>query len=110
MTVTDPKPLAIASVVVDGVGHLHLSGEFDAAGAGSLEQRLESMGPPAHLRVHLAGVTFLDSTALSCLMRARERALAAGGSVVLDQASPCVVRLLELTGLDEVFEQSNGRN
>ena len=104
MTVADSQPLAISSVVVDDVGILHLSGEFDVIGAEEFDQRLQALGDPVQLRLNLSDVTFVDSMALRSLVRCHERTRAAGGSMVIDRPSEVVLRLLELVGLERVFE------
>ena len=104
MTVADSQPLAINSVVVDHVGILHLSGEFDVLGAEDFDQRLQTLGDPTHLRLNLRDVTFVDSMALRSLVRCHERARAAGGSMIIDQPSEVVLRLLELVGLEQEFQ------
>jgi anti-anti-sigma factor len=51
----------------------------------------------------LAGVTFADSTFLTALVTARNKALEKGGSIRLLAVSPAVRRLLDLTGADVLF-------
>ena len=53
--------------------------------------------------VDLPGMTFIDCSTLTVLLRAWERARLAGGDLLL--AGPCgqVRRILTLTGLIEVF-------
>jgi stage II sporulation protein AA (anti-sigma F factor antagonist) len=54
-----------------------------------------------HLVVDARDVTFMDSSGVNVLVRARERAAALDGSLHLVTRSPGVRRVLEITGLDE---------
>jgi anti-anti-sigma factor len=75
------------------------SGEIDAATCAQLAEEL--IAPPgSQLVVDLAQVTFLDSSGLGTLHRARQKALTAGGDLVVTRPTPFVFRVLEITGLD----------
>ncbi|MFG1808100.1 STAS domain-containing protein [Streptomyces sp. NPDC049040] len=56
-----------------------------------------------HLVLDLSGVTFADSTFLSALFNARNKAVDNAGSVRLLAVSSTVQRLLDLTGADVLF-------
>ena len=51
----------------------------------------------------LGGVTFLDSTGLQSLLRARDEARGRGEELVLRRPSPAVSRVLDVTGMWETF-------
>ena len=51
----------------------------------------------------LADVSFMDSSAIKCLVYARNHARSRGGSVVVCNASPRVARVLRVLGLDQQF-------
>ena len=51
--------------------------------------------------VDLSSVTFMDSTGLTALLRAREDVVASGGSLRLTEVSPAVVRLLDIAALTD---------
>jgi len=70
-------------------------------GLEAADQFLETLGVAEgkELVIDMAGVTFLDSTALAALLKIR--ALAADVRVV--QPSPVVIRLLEITDLYNTF-------
>jgi anti-anti-sigma factor len=81
-------------------------GEVDLATAHLLRDRLLSVlreQAPAVVDVDLAGVTFLDCTALSALVAARNAAIHAGCQVRVSQPQPIVHLMLEATGLLGVF-------
>jgi anti-sigma B factor antagonist len=56
------------------------------------------------LVVDLTGVTFLDSTGLGALIGARRKTHAFRGSLLLVCGEEKLLKLFEITGLDNVFE------
>jgi len=58
----------------------------------------------ARLRVDLAEVNFIDSSALGMLLLARENCEKAGGSVVLDRPQEYVNKVLKLCHFDQLFQ------
>ncbi|MFJ3234264.1 STAS domain-containing protein [Streptomyces sp. NPDC086787] len=58
---------------------------------------------PARLAVDVSAVPFCDSSGLTALVKARERARNAGAEFVLVGARPPVLRVLVMTGLDVVL-------
>jgi anti-sigma B factor antagonist len=52
----------------------------------------------------LSEVTFLDSTGLGVLITGLKRCRSAGGNLVLVTAQPNVLKVLEITGLNDVFK------
>jgi anti-anti-sigma factor len=89
----------------DSVGRttLTVAGEVDLAVAGELIragcQQVAAV-PSEPLYLDLSGVTFMDSTALNALITIRN---AASAPVVLVRPSTPVLRLLQLTALDQAF-------
>ncbi len=84
------------SAVVIGV-----QGELDLASSPALEQELET-GPPSQAEVvivDLRQVEFMDSTGLSVLVRAHQRATEKGQQFVVVRGPQQVQRLLSLTGV-----------
>ena len=82
-----------------------VSGELDLATVPSLRARLDAalLRRPACLQVDLSGCTFLDCSAIDCLLAVRDAAHRDGGVLVLVRPSRPVRRLLTLLGLDEAF-------
>ena len=80
-----------------------LKGELDHHGAreiaGQLDRAVES-ALPLRLVLDWSGVTFMDSSGIAVVMRARQRMRELGGSVVLRGASPQPRKVLEAAGLD----------
>lgn len=89
-----------------GLPTLVLVGEFDLAVADDLRQHLHAMidDGVAALGVDLAGVSFLDSSCLGVLLESQRRAAEASIGVVLVSPSATCTRLLEITGVEDLFE------
>ena len=80
-----------------------LDDQVDLSSTARLERLLTELSfPGGPLVVDFAEVEFCDSTVLRFL--ARLQAVVAPGDVELRSLSPQAVRLLELTGFDEVYE------
>lgn len=56
-----------------------------------------------HLVVDARGVTFMDSSGINALVKARERAERLGGSLHVVSDARCVRRLMEVTQLERVL-------
>jgi anti-sigma B factor antagonist len=94
-------------------GHflLTVSGELDLATVHRLtEHAINQLLNPAvpALVLDFARVSFTDATGLGALVRIRNVARHIGKQLVLVHTPPCVQRLLDVTGLDAVFEQQLG--
>ena len=79
-------------------------GELDLACAGELRAAIDAAfasGRPT--LVDLTGLTFIDSTGLSCLLAAAEAARKDGAGFELLEGPPSVMRLFELTGTVEAL-------
>ncbi len=91
-----PETLTIGSQ--DGT--LALSGELDASSAALCQAALEAMQPTdGQALVDVSGITFIDSTGLRVFVKAHQRAESGSVKLVLLDASPTVLRLMEITGL-----------
>jgi anti-sigma B factor antagonist len=87
-----------------GVAIVLLEGEHELFNATKLQRRLDALvDEGVAVVVDLTSATFLDSSIVSVLLRARDRARRAGTryAVVLDESSgESVLRMFEITGLD----------
>ena len=95
----------------DGSGvTLAVIGELDLLTVGLLTAQLERAidGFDGAVTLNMAGVTFLDSTALCALVRGPYRARCGGSSLVLAEPRRATTRLLELTGLLDTFPLAPG--
>jgi anti-sigma B factor antagonist len=83
-----------------------LSGELDILNAAEIIDRVDVLSAIEGLgdiHVDLAGVTFLDSTALGSLIASRALCAERGVRLALRDPSAVVRRLLAVTGTDEIF-------
>jgi anti-anti-sigma factor len=79
---------------------LVLDGEIDAHTAPRLEAAIErALEVSPTVRLHMAGVSFMDSSGLRVMIATTESSRARGGDLVLEAPSATVARLIEISGL-----------
>jgi anti-anti-sigma factor len=83
---------------------LKLAGEFDISNASELNDQLSATvnSGASQIYIDMAEVTFLDSTGLAQLVRAKTD-LAPNRSMVVCNLRPNVRKVFEYTGLAELF-------
>jgi anti-anti-sigma factor len=93
--------LTIGVSVEDGIATLVLTGEADTESAPDLEGTIRdvSRGPLSRLVLDVAGLTYLSSAGLRCLVYAHQR-LGRGVRIVLVGANAEVAETIRLTGFD----------
>jgi anti-anti-sigma factor len=91
--------------VDDGLHVITPSGEIDIVTAPDFKARLMMVIDRGARRVvvDLSAVPFMDSSGLNALITAQRRASATGAVVALAGMDPNLRKVLELTGLHEVF-------
>lgn len=92
----------------DGSHEVRLRGELDLATAGQLRDelaRLASDGAQV-VTVDMSELAFIDSTGLSVLITGLKHLRQRGGDMTLRSPTPSTRRVLEITGLTEVFSIS----
>jgi anti-sigma B factor antagonist len=102
---------AIATTVTRASALVAVRGDLDVATAPTLRTALAEASSATHaLVVDVSGVTFMDASALGVLIGAARGARDRGHKVVLRGPSANTLRLLQVTGLLEVFrvEPSHG--
>ncbi|HEX5494420.1 MAG TPA: STAS domain-containing protein [Mycobacteriales bacterium] len=84
---------------------LEVAGEVDVYTAPTLRDRITDLLDGGHRRlvVNLTTVEFIDSTGLGVLVGALNRARELGGRLDLVCPQERVLKLLRITGLDDVF-------
>jgi anti-anti-sigma factor len=98
-----PPAFAVEEASIRGAVALRLAGEVDVAASGAVRSRVDAAaGGP--LVVDLSAVTFVDSSGLRELLRARMECERLGGRLVLAGVPPVVERLFDLTGTAAMFE------
>jgi anti-sigma B factor antagonist len=91
--------------VIRGVRVVAVPEEVDITNAAALRAALlqaAADGSPA-LVVDMTRTRFCDSAGLRILVDAHKRALAAGGALLLAVPAEAVLRVLEITGIDQVI-------
>jgi anti-sigma B factor antagonist len=77
-----------------------VTGELDLAARDAFRAVLDRcMDGGADVTVGLSGVTFIDSSALTVLVRARSELSSSGGRLIVANPSRVVVRVVQLAGL-----------
>jgi anti-sigma B factor antagonist len=102
-----------ATVSDPGVPVLLVRGEIDVASAPEFHASLSDLigQGPEIIIVDMSEVSFIDSTGLGVLVGAEKQMRDAGQALRLVVTQPQIIRLLELTGLDQVFTiLSNGND
>lgn len=92
-----------------GPGHdVRLQGELDMATASLLREELVRLAADGAtmVTVDMADLAFIDSTGLSVLITALKRLRQQGGDMALRSLTPGTRKVLEITGLTEVFSIS----
>ena len=99
-----PPPGTVADVA--DVVTIRLQGEYDVSAERDLGILLSSAENSAVAIIDCTDVTFLDSSALECLLRLRNRMTVAGGGgeIRVAGANEALARLFSVTGLDRVFK------
>lgn len=82
-----------------------LAGELDISTSPDLQDALaELTDAPRRVAVDLSDLEFIDSTGLAALLGAHKDLMEHGGTLELRHPSRMVVNLVQITGLDDVFE------
>ena len=97
--------LKISSRSQDEVAVVTVSGEVDLYTAPQLRDELVGAleGGARRLVIDMSRVEFCDSTGISVLLSAMKRSRDKDGALELVAPRPAVTKVLEVTGLDEVF-------
>jgi anti-sigma B factor antagonist len=102
-----PPLFAVESFDQDGVRVVVVSGEVDLASAPALVERLglDADAPAVRTVVDLCEVTFVDSTGLSVLIRARRAVHAVDGAIAfVCRPDTKPARLFDVTGLRSALD------
>ena len=82
-----------------------VTGEIDLSTSTRVNRELDDaldLGP-SRLRLDLSGVSFMDTSGVAVLLKARRRALERDCRFSVSSSSPTITRLLEVTGLTELL-------
>jgi len=82
-----------------------LNGDYDLSRREEMRDDLYVLKDEDAIAVDLAGVKYMDSTSLGVLVNFNRRFIQKGGPPIkLLNLQPRLVRLLKITGLDQVFD------
>lgn len=84
---------------------LELKGELDHHGARDVMLRLErelDMALPLQLVLDFGGVSFMDSSGIAVVLRARQRMTALGGSVAVQRVPPQAKKVFDAAGISRL--------
>ena len=95
-------------LVSTGDGPPRLVGELDVASAPALRDCLADMD--GDIELDCSGITFIDCSGLTVLVDRQHACQAAGVRMCLVAPSRCVMRLLELAGLNGFFDIRRSRD
>jgi len=103
-----PGDLQVIVSGTDAAREVRLLGELDMATASLLRDELLRLtsGGATLVTVDMADLAFIDSTGLSVLITALKRLRQQGGDMALRSPTPGTRKVLEITGLTEVFSIS----
>lgn len=98
--------LSVSTSSQGGHAVVTASGELDLYTAPRLQTALAALlrDPVDRVVVDLSGVEFCDSTGMNVLLAAMKRVQENGGTFELAAPRPAVRRILQVTGLDTVFD------
>ena len=96
--------------MVHGVATVTTPEEIDITNTDELRAALQQAGSDGSgtLVVDMSGTRFCDSAGLHALVDAHKRALSDGGQVLLAAPGPAVLRIFEITGVDQVLPRFAG--
>ncbi len=99
-------PLTITESPTSAGLDLEVAGDLDHTSAPRLRQAAHTVALSAgrRLTVDLGRLEFCDSSGITALIAVRNHAVSAGAEVVLVAVPANLRRLLNLTGLDQVFD------
>jgi anti-sigma B factor antagonist len=100
------EPVLLVEVLRDGnAATVRIEGEVEFATAPRLRATLVELAQhgASPVTVDLAGVSFLDSAGISLLVQAKKRLQAAGSDLALRTPTRSVRRVLEISGVSELF-------
>ncbi|MDR2102862.1 MAG: STAS domain-containing protein [Treponema sp.] len=84
---------------------LSIKGKLSAAAVQEFNTAVEdALGESQDLVLDFKDVSYMASTGLRVLVAAQKKRHASGGSLVLSNVRKEVMEILEVTGLDEVFD------
>ncbi|MGW4567426.1 STAS domain-containing protein [Streptomyces sp. NPDC004561] len=106
-----PGQIATSYASSDDRVRVTVRGELDLVSGSQLRDQLsEALAASSRgLDLDLSGLSFCDCAGLSVLLELRRRALSGSKTVVIQDTSPAIDRLLDLLGAQDLFSSSRSR-
>lgn len=100
------EPMTVTTSRTDDTAVITLAGELDLHSSDLLAATVDDAlrSAPRVVQIDAGDLTFADSAGLRALLSARETAEQQGVMLRLGPISPALGRLLDMTGLREVFD------
>lgn len=106
----EPREFSVRTQHGDGVTRVIVAGELDLATSVDLDRVVEdAIDEPHDVVIDLTDVDFLDSSALRVLVVRRRQRTDAGKRLILHAPSENVRRVVEMAGLETMFEPDGPR-
>jgi anti-anti-sigma factor len=101
----DSPHLDVVTATEGEIARVRLVGELDLDGVDAVTDALMGLANEGvtSVLVDASGLTFLDSSGLRALLSGRQALGDVDVSLVIEQASPAVERVLEITGTRELL-------
>ena len=93
-------------VACDGIGRLRLFGELDVSEVPRVRACLD--GSDGDVELDCSGLGFIDAAGLGLFVELDAECRARSAQLLIINPSRCVIRLLELTGLDSLLSAAAG--
>ena len=91
-------------------GLLTISGDLDSHSCSSLAEKMEREEPTQQLTIEMSGVRFIDSSGLRVLVAGHKARSGTDGPLVLLNPSRAVLRMLDITALDDLLNVMSTRS
>jgi anti-sigma B factor antagonist len=103
--------MEIVKAISDDTATLTIAGKLNAATAEEFDAAVNlAIGETKNLVLDFKEVSYLSSAGLRVLVSAQKKLKAAAGTFALCNVCEEVMEVLEVTGLDDVFEIRQGKN
>ena len=103
----DEEVLRVEVTYADRITTVIVTGEIDFDSMLALQAPLSELSPQSHILLDMSGVGFMDCRGLRVILAQRVKMTEAGGSIEILHASPAVQRVMQLTGLTDIFGESD---
>lgn len=101
---TRASPVVLSVADGHAVTNVRWTGEIDVSQVPHLRDQILALPSDRSVHLDLSTVSYLDSSGLGMLVLLRKRLSQCGAGVTLCDVQPQVLRVLEITGLNQAFQ------